>query len=105
VNVVKLSLCVVVGLGSSFFSSLSQGATVVGAPNGDGGESVFSPLDRRLSLLSFSLNGTVTLRILGVLGVDAETAGDALVRPRTASLGIRFCAESIASKSGLGDKS
>lgn len=102
----KLSLRSVAGLGSSFFSfSLSQGGRVFGAADGDGGARVFSSLDRRLSLLSFSLNGAVALRILGVLGVDAATPGDALVPPRTASLGIRFWEESIASKSGLGDKS
>ena len=94
VAVVKLSLLSLGVRASIFFSFSSQGVTTVLAVLGVGGVIVFSSLDRRLSLLpSADSSGGVT--VIGMVG-------DALGRPRTASLGIRLGA-SIASKSGLGD--
>jgi hypothetical protein len=105
VPVVKLSLCEVAGRGSYFLSfSESQGATEVGLV---GVARVPSSLERTLSLLSFSWNGGLALvGVAGaIVGMVVATTGEGLPRPRTASFGTRFCALSIASKSGLGDKS
>ena len=103
--VVKLSLCEVAGRGSSFLSfSVSQGAMDVALV---GVASVPSSLERRLSLLSSSLNGGLALVGVGgaIVGTVVATTGDGWSRPRTASFGTRFCALSMASKSGLGDNS
>jgi len=99
VEVAKLSLCAVLGLGSSL-CSFSQGVIELAPVTGEEGARVFSSLER----LSFSVKEAATAGANVSLEGPFKVCGSA--RPRTASFGTRLCVNSlVSSKSGLGDSS